>query len=322
MKDHLDALQLNIDPLESALSIGYAVRGLVGHRFLPAYRVGSPTVKAKVYGTEGFQLVDAKRALRAEPKEVDFTVSETTKRLTEYTLQVPLDTREEEAAAIGSIDARGRARTVAQRHVAISREYDIASTLTTAGNYASGNSTTITDQWNDFTSGVSDHDPITAIDTAKSVIRQKTGMEPNYCLMGRTTWNAVKNNTYILARLPGGTGADTKTKFASVDSVRDLLELDELMVADSVYHTGSAFADIWSDVCILAYINPNPTEEEEPTFGFTLTREYGEVDGLPLLGVAGIYQKSPWVTGVWYGEERLPWIALDTAGYLMLDTCS
>jgi len=206
-----------------------------------------------------------------------------------------------------------------QRSVAISREYAISQMLATTTNYASGNSTTVTNQWADKTSGVSDNDPMTEIEAGVDVIRTKTGLKPNYGLMGYDTWMAFKGNTYILDRMPGGTGADRTVKNVTVDMAREILGLDRLFIAESIYHTGSAFADIWSDLMVLAYCNPNPTDVEEPTFGFTLAQQYGEIDGVPLLGVSGSWQKSPWVRGVWYGEMRKPWIALNTAGYLMLD---
>jgi hypothetical protein len=318
----LDALQLDINPLESALSIGYQVPGLVAHLFMPVYRVPSRTFKAPIYGTEGFQLADARRALHTEPNEVSWSVSYQEEALAEYALQMPIDNREVEAANVAGISLESRARMTCQRLVSINREKAAADLLTDTGTYDTGNSETVTDQWNDKTSGVSDHDPIPQIEAAKEVIRGKTGMLPNYCLMGRASWIAFRDNTYIQDRAPGGTGADSTVKQVTRDQAREILEIDQLFVAQSIYHTGAAFADMWSDCCILAYQNPNPTDIEEPTFGFTLGRQYAEIDGLPLMGQAGSWEKNPWVTGVWYGEEYLTWVALDTAGYLFLDTNS
>jgi hypothetical protein len=320
--DRLDTLQLSINPLESALSIGYQVPGLIGQLILPVYRVGSRTVRTPLYGMESFRLTDARRALRSEPKEIDFTVSYQDAVLEEYALQVPVDRRETEASATVGVDHISRARTTAQRNVAINREKDIAALLTATGSYASGNSETVSSGsgWNELTSGVSNVDPVQVVDAKKEIVRGKIGMEPNAILMGQATWNAFKFNTNVVAKIPGGTGADQTAKRVTEVTARELLEVDHLYIGKGVYSDdGSAFTDIWGDVCIMAYINPNPTEVEEPTFGFTLARQYGEVEGLPLLGLAGEWEKNPWVTGVWYQEERKAWIALNTAGYLMLD---
>lgn len=320
MEARLDALQLDMDPYESALSTGYKVNGLVAHEIMPVYTVPERTFKAPVYGIEGFELVDAKRALHAEPNEVSWAVSYQTGALEERALQVPVDTNEEEAAAVAGISLRDRARMTATRHVAISREYAAAQELLATGTYDTGNSETITEYWDDMTTAPqSDYDPLVAIDAAKEVVRGKIGVMPNFCLMGRATWNAFKKNSYIVNAMPGGTGADSTIKRTTLANAKDLLDMERLIIAGSTYHTGAAFADIWGDCFIMAYQNPNPTETEEPTFGFTLTRQTGEADGVPILGAAGSWQKSPWVTGVYYQEWSLNWVAMDTAGYLMLD---
>jgi len=323
MDARLDALQLDINPLESALSIGYQINGLVSHLFMPVYRVPNRTFKAPIYGVEGFEIVDARRALHSDPKEISWTVSYQEEALTEYALQMPIDNRETEAANLAGISLESRARMTCQRHCAITREYDSAQILLNTASYDTGNSTTLSTQWDTVTTAPqSDVDPIVDIEAGKEVVRGKTGMVPNYCLMGRATWLAFKSNSYILDRVPGGTGSDSTVKSVSVAQAKEILEVDQLFIAGSVYHDGSSFADIWGDCCILANQNPTPSDTEEPTFGFTLARQYAEIEGLPLLGQAGSWQKSPWVTGVWYGEEYLTWVALNTAGYLILDTAT
>lgn len=316
MDQRLANLELEVSPVQTQLAVGYQVAGLVGHEFLPVYQVGSRTFKAPIYGTEGFELVDAKRGLRTDPKEVSFSVSHTEKELTEYSLQSPMDEREDEAAATSGINYGDRGTLTCKRNVCISREKDTADLLTDTATYAAGNSKTVTAKWDNDT-----NDPMDDCELAKETIREKIGMKPNYCLMGYKSWTAFRNNANILARVPGGTGADQTVKQVRQAQATEILEVPNLYIGEGVYWSGSGFNDIWADVCIFAYCNPNPTDVEEPTFGFTVTRTFGtDASGLPLMGIAGGWVKSPFVDAVWYKENRLIWVSLDTAGYLLLST--
>jgi hypothetical protein len=314
MDARLGQLELEISPVQTQLAVGYKVAGLVGHEFLPVFRNPGRTFKVPIYGTESFELVDAKRPLRGDPKEVSFAISNEEETLTEYSIQSPMDQREEDAAAVAGISYADRATLTAKRTVAISREKDTSDLLTDTTTYASGNSKTVTAKWDSDS-----NDPLDEIFAAKEVIRGKIGLEPNFCLMGQLAWNSFKRNALIVAAVPGGTGADQTVKSVRKSQALELMEMENLFIGAGSYHTGSAFADIWGDVCILAYCNPNPTETEEPSFGYTVTQVFGmDADGLPLMGVAGGWVKSPFVDAAWYMENRLIWVALDTAGYLML----
>lgn len=314
MDDRLAQLELEISPVQTQLAVGYQVTGLVGHEFLPVYQVGGRTFKAPIYGTEGFEIVDAKRALRGDPKEVTFAVDHQEKTLTEYCLQSPMDEREEESAAVAGINYSDRATLTCKRNVCLSREKDTADLLLNTATYAAGNSTTVTDKWD-----VDTNDPVDEIEAAAEVIRGKIGVRPNFCLMGHAAWTSFRNNALVLARVPGGTGADSTIKQVRQQQALEILEIPNLFVGSGSYHTGTAFTDFWGDACILAYCNPNPNDIEEPTFGYTVTRVFGQDStGLPLMGVAGGWVKSPFVNAAWYKENRAMWIALNTAGYLML----
>lgn len=321
--DRLDNLRLGVSVVQSVLATGYKPRGLIGTQVLPWFRVVAQSVRAPTFGREAFRLVEDRRALHREPAEVSWDVTYQDMSLVEHTIQVPMDRTEREAASEVGIDMVSRSRQTAQRIVAVNREKEIADLVTATGSYDSTNRVALSTTWDTFTSGVSDADPLLTFDAARDEIRGDIGMLPNMAWMGYTTWAALMRNTYILDRLPGGTGADATQKRLTEEALRAMLGVEYLFIGMAHYaDADNAFTDLWGDAAGMAYINPNPTDEEEPVFGFTFGRQYGEVDGVPLLGLSGQWDKNPWVTSVWYGEDRLAWLANADAGYLITNTCA
>lgn len=313
MTDRLTELRLNIDPLQSALSIGFMMPELIGHKVLPYYIVPTMSFKAPIYGPEAFELVDARRGLRSDPKEVEFGVTYTTETLEEFALSAPLDRLEIEEASVAGIDARGRARGTAQRMVVLNREKYIADKVNSTATYPAGSFSAISVKW-DTASG----DPFADIQTAMDVIRGLVGVLPNNMSMGYSAWTTVRDNANVLAKMPGGTGADATIKNVTMRQFADHLNIPFFNVGTAAYYDGSDFIDMWPDNVHLSYVNPNPTEAESPTFGFTVCRRFGEVDGVPLLGIAGDdLTNQQWVSKMWYMEQLKPWIAKSDAGYLL-----
>jgi len=316
MPDRLSELRLNIDPLQTALSIGFMMPELIGHKVLPYYIVPSMSFKAPIYGYEAFKLVDARRALRSKPKQVEFAVDYTTEQLEEFALSAPLDRLEIEEASVAGIDARGRARGTAQRMVVLNREKAIADLINTDATYAAGMVTTVSVKWDTDTG-----DPFNDLLAVMDAIRQKVGVLPNNLEMGWSAWTSARGNPNVINKMPGGTGADRTTQTVSMQQFSDYLNMPYFNVGTAAYHDGTDFVDMWPDNVHLSYVDPNPTEREAPTFGFTATRRYGEVDGVPLLGIAGDdLTEQQWVSEMWYMEQLKPWIAKNDAGYLLKAT--
>jgi hypothetical protein len=321
MTTRLQDLRLDIDVLVSALTIGYTVPNLIGTRVLPYYIVPADNIEAPIFGLESFREVDSHRGLRTAPAEVEFAVSSQTASLVEHALQSKVDYLEEEAGAVAGWSPRQKAANTVKRVIAINREKEIADIMQATTSYGASHSTTLTNKWDVMTTAPqSDYDPFVDIDVGIAQMRSAIGMRPNVAWCGDACWQTLKKNSFVLAAMPGGTGADSTVKRVTEAAFADLIGVDQFYIGESVYSAdGAAMTDTWADDFGMLYSDPNPNEAESPAFGWTLCRQYGEVDGIPMLGVAGVDDTSGnrWWTGYWYLERYLPWVALDTAGYLI-----
>ena len=113
--------------------------------------------------------------------------------------------------------------------------------------------------------------PIADIRTAKRAIQQETGYRPNRMLIGRTGYDTLMDNDEILSRIIGGATA-AMPAHVKKQHLTELLELEEILVMDSIVNTGKkGDADqtksfIGSDDALLYYA-PMTIGAEEPTAG-------------------------------------------------------
>lgn len=317
----LEDLRLNIDMLQTTLAVGFEPEEpLIGTTVLPAFVHPTMSVMAPIYGNEAFQIsgVDDLRGLRSNPKTVDFDISYQSTELEEHALASGLDRLEEEAGSNIGINLISQSRQVAQGMVALIREKAIADLLFTAGTYASGNTTTISTKWDQATG-----DPFGDIETAKQAFRLQNGVFPNQIVFGNVAWENAKANAYVLAKMPGGTGADSQIKNVTEAQFASYIRIPRMYVGRSMYATDSTtFADIWGDHVSLSYVNPNPNGQKKPSFGYTLTRSFGSIENnIQLLGLSGYtLTDEQWYKEIWYMEQYKPWIARDAAGWLLSTT--
>jgi hypothetical protein len=322
MKARLDALEANASPILSVATMGFTVEGFIGTQVLPYLPVPGRTAKVITFGKNGMQLTETRRPLRSEPNQIEISYSESEQTLESFAIQAPLDVEEIEASQTIGVDAVGDAIDACQLTVAIDREKQIADLVTTAASYSVGHKVTLTKGWNEKTDGVSDADPIEAIRAAWAPIRQAGGVEPNTVFMGWSTWNALLTNTFITSRLAGGTGSGIIQRQPTVADFAAMLEIDpaNVLIGKATYDNDGTFTDLWGDYCGICYRNILRGARRRPTFGWTYGQQFGEVNGVPLLGVAGRWAPSPWAEAAWYGERRKPWLANVDMGYLISDT--
>jgi len=126
----------------------------------------------------------------------------------------------------------------------LGKERDASNLLTTAANYAAGNSETLAgpDQWSDPSS-----DPIAKIDAAREKIRSLTGMYPNMCWMGAATLNVLKKHPAILD-LTKYTGAG----FPTAAIIMGFFDVPMVFIGQAIFRStprgvAESFSDFWGD---------------------------------------------------------------------------
>jgi hypothetical protein len=131
-------------------------------------------------------------------------------------------------------------------------------------------------QWADANST-----PITDIRKQKAAMLESTGFEPNKLTLGFRVYNALIDHPEIIERVKFGQTPGAPA-MANANTLAQILEVDEVLVAKAVANTGSegtSYANsatnevsglIMGDHALLAYVNPTPSILQ-PSAGYTFS---------------------------------------------------
>jgi hypothetical protein len=152
------------------------------------------------------------------------------------------------------------------RQIGLKREKDWATTFFTTGQWT-GSST-----GGDITPGtlwdVAGSTPITDIENQMDAMQGKTGYRPNKLVIPRLVWTELKNNADFIDRV-----SVNKTRLVTVDLLKTLLELDEVLIGEAIENTakeGQAVNMSWvyGKHALLAYATKTPSLMM-PSAGYT-----------------------------------------------------
>jgi hypothetical protein len=262
-----------VDPVLSALALGYSNAEFIGHILLPYVEVEKEGGKIPKFGKDAFKVYNTERALRAKSNRIvpeepdDITVS-----LDEHDLEYPIDYREDSEAAF-PLQAHATHRVT--EGIRIRHEKMVADMLQNPANFPSGNKLALsgTDVFNDPAS-----DPEGVIDDARAAVRSKIAKEPNTMALGYNTWRALKRHPKLRAIL-----SDTRPRLVQLADLREIFEVDNIVVGKGVYATDTGVVtDLWGSTMVLAYVPPGAPSKAgdapvrsayEPGFGYTLRKQ-------------------------------------------------
>ena len=262
-----------VDPVLSALAIGYSNAAFVGDQLLPFVMVDKEGGKIPRFAKDAFRVYNTERALRAKsnrinPQDIDgVDVS-----LDEHDLEYPIDYREDAEAAF-PLQAHATDRVV--EGIRLRHEAMVASMTQNPANYPTGNKIALsgTDVFTDPGS-----DPESVVDDAKAAIRAKIVKEPNTLVIGYGTWRALKRHPQLKAIL-----SDTRSRLVQLADLREIFEIENIVVGKGVYaNANDQTVDLWGNTMVFAYVPPGapgaagdaPVRSAyEPSFGYTLRKK-------------------------------------------------
>lgn len=298
-----------IDPILSAVARGYrSPKARIADLLFPIVSVGQRAGRIIAFGPDDFKLVSTKRAPGANTKRVQYGYASDPYSLVDHRLEggVPVEIQEE-AQAVPGIDLISTAVQRVQNTMALEREYIAAQLARNAANYPSGNKVTLSgsSRWSDPAS-----DPFTDVMDAKEVIRSKTGEKPNVLTLAPKVMTALRTHPKVLDRL--STASDRPP--ATIQQLQALFELQQVVEAESIYHDGTQFQDVWGKDAILAFTTPASMQEMgSPNFGYTY-----QLASRPAVE-EGYFDNN---TNTWYypvSDACQPVFAGPTAGFLFAD---
>lgn len=301
-----------IDPILSAVARAVAVQSApVADVLFPRVPVGQRGGKVISFSNEHFKLYNTARAPGANTKRVEFGYGSTDFALVDYSLEgsVPIELLQE-AAAVPGIDKAQMAILKVRALQDLEREKQCADLALNAASYGAGNKVTLAgaDQWSNPAS-----DPFDDIRTAREAVRSQIGVRPNTMVLGPKVYNALANHPDVLARLRGGAGADSTDRApAALAELARVFDLERVVEGGGIYHSGSAFVDIWGTFAVLAFTIPRSLAEMgSPSYGYTY-----QLEGYPI-AEEPYYERN---TKTWYfpvTDARQPVLAGAAAGYLI-----
>lgn len=224
--------------------------------------------------------VNSARAPHAGYSRGDFVFETTSFSTEEQGFEAVLDDRET-AMYADLLDAEAIASARAVDIVARKYERAVAGAIHDTSVWAgAGLTTALTNEWDDSSNAT----PIDDIDTARQVIIDATGLEPNALIVNRKQLRALRRTDQILDRVLYKAGSPVAS--VTGEMLAELLDLDTLLVAGGTYNSAAEgqdadFDPIWSDEYAMLCRVATSEDPAEPCIGRTFI---WNGDGVPGVG--------------------------------------
>jgi len=248
---------VHVDQILSQISIAWPNAGLVGEKLFPSVTVRKQTDKYYIFGREAW-LPEAGdyRAPGTEANEIPgLQVSTDQYYAAEHALQIAVTDEERENADAPLAPDRDATELVTSR-IMLGREFAMMTLATTAANYASTNTATMsgTTQWNDYVNS----DPISALRTGKTAIHNRIFMDPTVAVVPYLVMVTLEDHPDFLERIKYSERA-----IFSPELLNAVLGLGEIVVPGVGYnsaHEGqtTSLGYLWPKDVVLAYVPPRP----------------------------------------------------------------
>lgn len=300
-----------VDPVLSALALGFSNAEFVGDRLLPFVGVDKEGGKIPTFGKDAFKVYSTERALRAKsnrisPEDIDgIDIA-----LDEHDLEYPIDYREDAEAAF---PLQSHATFRVTEGIRLRHEKMVADMTQNPANYGANNKLALA-AGSEFSDP--DSDPEGVIDDAKAAVRNGIVKEPNTAVIGYKSWRALKRHPQLKAIL-----SDTRSRLVQLADLREIFEIENIFIGKGVYQTDDGqVVDLWGDTMVLAYVPKGAPAKAgdapvrsayEPGFGYTLRKGSPMVDTRTEDGKLEIVRNT---------DIFRPYILGADAGYLITNT--
>lgn len=266
---------VHIDQVLTNISIAWPVEGLAGAALFPSVTVRKQSDKYYVFGREGWLPEDDFRAPGAEANEIaPMAVSTDTYYAQEHTLQTAVTDEERENADSPLSPDRDGTNMVTSK-VMLGRERAMQQLVTTAGNYATGHSVTLSGgaQWDQYATS----DPIADLRLGKSVIHSKIFLEPNTLVIPYQVMTKLEDHPDFLERIKYSERA-----IFSPELLASVLGFQRVIVPGVGINTANlgqtpSLSYLWGKDVVMAYVPPSPGLKI-PAFGYEFTWNSQSVD--------------------------------------------
>lgn len=241
--------------------------------FTPVYTPEKDLFKIYQYDGRELRDVDTASDSKSEAARVDYGVFPVSRKTTLHKLKADIDPRDEKVfdGAVADVSA-DMADTIAS-HLLIRRERAFVSLATNASNYPAGLTKTLVDASTRLTDAGGDIEAEAEI--ALAAVHTACGRAPNAACLSWTGLQKLRRSPSVVARTKYA-GSDGNRR-ASVDMIRELLGVDELVISKAVYNTAGegaarSLSDIWADD-ILFFVKDSTPAKKTMRYGAFYVRD-------------------------------------------------
>lgn len=257
---------VHVDKILTDISIAWPNDGLVGSNLFPEVVVQKQTDKYYIFGREAWLPEKGDyRAPGTEANEINgLQVSTDTYFANEHALQIAV-TDEERANADSPLSPDRDATELVTQRVMLGREVAMQTIATTAANYSSTSTTTLsgTSQWNDYVNS----DPINNLRTAKTQIHNRIFMDPTVAVVPYQVMVTLQDHPDFLERIKYSERA-----IFSQELLGAVLGLPKIVVPGVGVNTANegqpaSLGYLWGKDVVLAYV-PGRAGLKIPAYGY------------------------------------------------------
>ncbi len=293
---HYQGATVHVDRPLSQFALAYENHELIADKVLPVVLSAKKSDSYFIRDRDNqIRAADPKIGLLDVPPEVEggITTATFTCQNYGYTAKTAIET---ERNADVPLNVRQDAAMDCMAQLMLAREVRAASTLTTSGNYDSGNVQTLSGaaQWNAATGS---GDPFGVIETARaSVWPAPNSRKVMGC--GYEVWKQMKNHPALLDRLKyGGSSMDPAKSLRA--KIAELFEVDEFVVGEAwknAANPGAAdsVARVWGKSLFIVAVPNYPSPR---AMGFAQTFRWTE-PGPGGIAVTSWFEPGPGLLGV------------------------
>ncbi len=289
---------VHIPTYQQGMLVRYRNNAMVNNRLMPVVKVGnrSNVIASVPFGT-ALSPTDTRLASQGgNVPELTWKVSNQGTYLVEdYGLMTFIPRQLQENADAPFVELRQVTAEVLADTLELMQEIDVAATIGTTGNYASGYSTTIattSDKWNNDLS-----DPADQVRTGVAKILRAPGTKL-VCVLGRDVFRALQKHPKIIAAIYGRPSIASGPTPGHVTEafLAEIFEVDEVVVGVAKKNTANdgavvSLSDVWSGFAAVVSVQERPSPLYTNAWGyqFRFMNEAMHVQFIPWLlpGVAG-----------------------------------
>ena len=246
--------QLHRDAALENISVAFHSGEMIAKLLAPNVPVKHESDVYHVYSRDSLILPETARANGAEANRASWSMSTATYRLDEHAIKDLVSDRSR-ANADAAIKLDIDLTEYLTEKVLLRQEVDLATLVTTAGNWAQATSLAAAGAWSAQTT-VSN--PMLNADSAATTVITNSGKKPNVCAINDPTFRALRNHVSVVER----------SRYVGIESVSEdmigrMFGVESLLVGRAIQNTANeglaeTMANVWTDMAYFAYVEKSP----------------------------------------------------------------